>query len=143
MTSSHPLLLASGSPRRRQLLHLLGLEFAVCISPSDEDAMQERYTGPLEELAQWLAKHKAAAALTLPEAAGCTVIGADTTVLLDEEVLGKPRDKRHARELLLRLRGRWHHVVTGIAVSGYIEGKRAMLAASCITPVLMRNYSMA
>lgn len=143
MTSSHPLLLASGSPRRRQFLHLLGLEFAVCISPSDEEAMQERYRGPTEELAQWLAKHKAAAALTLPEAAGCTIIGADTTVLLDEEVLGKPRDKRHARELLLRLRGRWHYVVTGIAVSGYIEGKRAMLAASCITPVLMRNYSMA
>ncbi len=143
MTSSHPLLLASGSPRRRQFLHLLGLEFAVCISPSDEDAMQERYTGPIEDLAQWLAKHKAAAALTLPEAADCTVIAADTTVLLDEEVLGKPRDKRHARELLLRLRGRWHHVVTGIAVSGYIEGKRTMLAASCITPVLMRNYSMA
>ena len=143
MTSNHPLLLASGSPRRRQLLHMLGLDFSVCVSPSDEDAMQERYTGPIEELAQWLAKHKAAAALTLPEARDCTVIGADTTVLLDEEVLGKPRDKRHARELLLRLRGREHYVVTGIAVSGYIEGKRAMRAASCITPVLMRDYSMA
>jgi septum formation protein len=143
MTSSHPLLLASGSPRRRQLLRLLGLDYSVCTSPTDEEAMEERYRGPTEELAQWLAKHKAAAALTLPEAAGSTVIGADTTVLLDEEVLGKPRDKAHARELLLRLRGRWHYVVTGIAVSGYIEGKRAMLAASCITPVLMRNYSMA
>jgi septum formation protein len=143
MTSSHPLLLASSSPRRRQLMRLLGLDFSVCISPSDEDVMQERYSGPLEELAQWLAKHKAAAALTLPEARNCTVIGADTTVLLNEQVLGKPRDKAHARELLLRLRGRWHHVVTGIAVSGYIEGKRAMLAASCITPVLMRDYSMA
>lgn len=143
MTVPHPLLLASGSPRRRQLMSLLGLDFSVCISPSDEDAMEQRYTGPLEELAPWLAKHKAASALTLPETTGCTVIGADTTVLLDEEVLGKPRDEAHARELLLRLRGRWHYVVTGIAVSGYIEGKRAMLAASCITPVLMRNYSMA
>jgi len=142
MTSFHPLLLASSSPRRRKLMHLLGLDFSVCISPSDEDAMQERYSGPLEELGQWLAKHKAAAALTLPEAKGCTVIGADTTVLLDEQVLGKPRDKAHARELLLRLRGRKHYVVTGIAVSGYLEGRRAMLAASCITPVLMRDYSL-
>jgi septum formation protein len=142
MTTSHPLLLASSSPRRRQFMSQLGLDFSVCISPSDEDAMQERYAGPLENLAPWLAKHKVAAALALPEAAGCTVIGADTTVLLDEEVLGKPRDRAHARELLLRLRGRWHYVVTGIAVSGYVEGKRAMLSASCITPVQMRNYSL-
>ncbi len=143
MTLSHPLLLASSSPRRRQLMHLLGLDFSVCISPSDEEAMQKKYQGPLEELAQWLAKHKAAAALTLPEAKGCTVIGVDTTVLQYEQLLGKPRDKAHARELLLRLRGREHYVVTGIAVSGYIEGKRAMLSASCITPVLMRNYNIA
>lgn len=105
--------------------------------------MEKKYQGPLEELAQWLAKHKAAAALTLPEAKDCTVIGVDTTVLLDEQSLGKPRDKAHARELLLRLRGRWHYVVTGIAVSGYIQGRRAMLSASCITPVLMRDYSIA
>ena len=143
MTVSHPLLLASSSPRRRHLLHLLGLDFSVCISPSDEEAMQAKYQGPLEELAQWLAKHKAAAALTLPEAKGCTVIGVDTTVLLDEQVLGKPRDRAHARELLLSLRGRQHYVVTGIAVSGYIEGRRAMLSASCITPVFMRDYSIA
>jgi len=123
-------------------MRLLGLDFSVCLAPADEDAMQSRYRGPLEELAQWLAKHKAASALTLPEAQGCTVIAADTTVLLDEQVLGKPRDKMHARELLLALRGRWHYVVSGIAVSGYIEGKRAMLSASCITPVLMRDYSI-
>jgi septum formation protein len=142
MTVSHPLLLASGSPRRAQIMQLLGLDFSVCVAPTDEEAMQNKYRGPLEELAQWLAKHKASAALTLPEAKGCTVIAADTTVLLDEQVLGKPRDKSHARELLLALRGRWHYVVTGIAVSGYIEGKRAMLSASCITPVQMRRYSM-
>lgn len=139
---AHPLLLASTSPRRRQLIQLLGLEYSVCASPADEEAMQQKYQGPLEELAQWLAKHKAAAALKLPEAQGCTVIAADTTVLLNEQVLGKPRDKSHARELLLALRGRWHYVVTGIAVSGYLNGRRAMLSSSCITPVLMRNYSM-
>lgn len=142
MTSSHPLLLASGSPRRQQIIQLLGLDMSICVAPTDEDAMQQKYQGPLEELAPWLAKHKAAAALTLPEAKGCTVIGADTTVLLDEQVLGKPRDRAHARELLLTLRGRTHYVVTGIAVSGFINGKRKMLAASCITPVQMRQYSV-
>lgn len=141
--TSHPLLLASASPRRRQIIKLLGLDCSVCVPPADEEAMQHKYQGLLEELAPWLAKYKAAAALTLPEARDCTVIAADTTVLLDEQVLGKPRDKAHARELLLALRGRKHHVVTGIAVSGFIDGKRTMLASSCITPVLMRPYSVA
>src|SRR5437899_10700862 len=81
------------------------------------------------------------AAHTLPEAAGRLVITADTTVLLNGEVLGKPRDKAHACELLLSLRDRWHHVVTGVAVSRHIDGKLQIQSASCTTPVLMRPYS--
>ncbi len=136
-----PLLLASASPRRRQILSLLGLPYIVCVSPVDEEAMQERYQGPVEGLAQWLAEHKALEALTLAEAAGHLVITADTTVLLDGKVLGKPRDKDHARELLLSLRNRWHHVVTGVAVSRLSNGKPEIYSASCTTPVLMRPYS--
>jgi MAF protein len=79
----------------------------------------------------------------LPEAADRLVITADTTVLLNGEILGKPRDKAHARQLLLALRGRWHHVITGIAVSRKIDGQHRIQATSCITPVLMRNYSAA
>lgn len=141
MTFMPPLLLASASPRRRQLLRLLGLDFTVTTSPADEDEMEGNYRGPIEGLAEWLAKHKVGAALRLPEAEDRIVIGADTTVLLHSETLGKPRDQQHARQLLLTLRGRWHHVVTGVAVSGYVDGKRKMVSASCITPVLMRNYS--
>lgn len=141
MTTPPPLLLASISPRRRQILTLLGLPFTVCAPPVDEDAAQERFRGPAEELAQWLAKHKAAETLKLPEAAGRLVITADTTVLLNGEILGKPQDEAHARQLLRTLRGRWHHVVTGIAVSCKIDGKHKIQAASCITPVLMRPYS--
>jgi septum formation protein len=137
----HPLLLASMSPRRRQIMRLLGMDFTTVVASDDEETLEGNYRGPVEELAQWLAKHKAATALTLPEAADCTVIAADTTVLLDEQILGKPRDEAHARELLLALRGRWHHVVTGVAVSGFIDGKRRMVSASCITPVLMRLYN--
>lgn len=143
MTTPPPLLLASVSPRRRQILKVLGLPFTVCAPPVDEDAAQERFRGPAEEMAQWLAKHKAAEALKLPEAAGCLVITADTTVLLNGEILGKPQDEAHARQLLRALRGRWHHVVTGIAVSRKIDGKHRIQAASCITPVLMRPYSEA
>src|SRR5438876_12301278 len=101
MTTTLPLLLASASPRRRQLLSLIGLPYTVCVSPVDEEAMQERYSGPVTGLAQWLAEHKALKALTLAEADNHLVITADTTVLLDSEVLGKPRDKAHARALLL------------------------------------------
>ena len=136
-----PLLLASASPRRRQILFLLGLPYTVCVSPVDEEAMQERYQGSVEGLAQWLAEHKALEALTLAEAADHLVITADTTVLLDGKVLGKPRDRDHARLLLLSLRNRWHHVVTGVAVSRLSNGKPEIYSASCTTPVLMRPYS--
>ena len=143
MTPPLPLLLASASPRRRHMLQRLGLPYTVCVPPVDEDAAQERFRGPAGELAQWLAKHKAAEALTLPEAAGRLVITADTTVLLHGEILGKPRDKAHARQLLLALRGRCHHVITGIAVSRKIDGRHRIEVTSCITPVLMRHYSLA
>jgi septum formation protein len=139
--TTHPLLLASASPRRRQLINLLGLPFTVAVAPADEDALQETYRGPLERLAQWTAEHKALATHTLPEAADRIVITADTTVLLDDEVLGKPRDEAHARRLLLSLRNRWHHVVTGVVVSTMIDGQLEMRGASCDTPVLMRPYS--
>ncbi len=143
ITTSSLLLLASASPRRRQIFERLGLPFIVGVPPVDEEVIQERFRGADEDLAQWLAKHKAAAALTLPEAEGHIVITADTTVLLNGEILGKPRDEAHARALLLSLRGRWHYVVTGIAVSRKIEGRHRIIGASCITPVLMRNYSKA
>ena len=124
-------------------MSLIGLDFTCAATATDEEAIQGNFRGPVEELAQWLAKHKAAEALRLPEAEGRTVVTADTTVLLGEEILGKPRDEAHARELLLTLRGRRHHVVTGVAVSGLLDGRRKMISASCITPVVMRRYSEA
>ncbi len=143
MTTSEPLLLASASPRRRQLLSLLGLPYEVTISPVDEDALRVQYSGPVEKLAQWLAEQKALGVHTLPAAIGRLVITADTTVLLDGNDLGKPRDPTHARELLLSLRDRWHHVTTGVTVSQTVDGKLHMRSASCTTPVHMRPYSEA
>ncbi len=141
MTTS--LVLASASPRRRQIIASLGLPVTFCVPPADEDVAQKRYRGPAEEMAQWLAKHKLASVHTIPAFADCMVIAADTTVLLNDRLLGKPRDEAHARELLLALSGRWHHVVTGIAVSYLLDGKRQVRSASCITPVRMRPYSEA
>ncbi len=103
--------------------------------------MESAYQGPIDGLAQWLAAHKALMMLMQPQTANRLVVTADTTVLLDDQVLGKPRDDEHARELLLTLRGRWHRVVTGVVVSTLIDGQIHLRGASRTTPVLMRSYS--
>ncbi len=141
ITTALPLLLASASPRRRQILKQLGLPFSTGIAPTDEDAAQLLYHGPIEGLAQWTAAHKALMMFTMPEAADHLVITADTTVILDGKELGKPRDATHAHALLLSLRGRWHHVITGVVVSTMHKGQLYSRGTSCSTPVLMRNYS--
>jgi len=140
-TNQRPLLLASASPRRRQIISRLGLPFTVAVAPGDEDKAQEQYQGPIDGLAQWTAMHKALMMLTLPQAASSLIITADTTVLLDNQVLGKPRDTAHARELLQTLRGRWHRVTTGVVVSTLNDGEITVRGKSCTTPVRMRTYS--
>ncbi len=135
------LLLASASPRRRQIIGLLGLPYRVAVASDEEEAAQARYKGPADELAEWLARHKASAALKLPEASGRLIVTADTTVVLEKTVLGKPRNQEHAFELLSMLRGRWHQVITGVVVCSQETNIPVMRSARCITPVLMRDYS--
>ena len=111
--SDRQLVLASGSPRRRELLGEAGLVFEVVVSPAEE--LHE--TGiPLAELCERNAEAKAAAvAVQRPKA---VVIGADTLVWIDGQALGKPRDLREAREMLRKLSGRTHTVCTGVCVIG-------------------------
>ena len=105
------LILASGSPRRRELLEKLGVPFTVAVSDCDETLPADT---PADFAAELLAVRKAAAVAALhPDAA---VIGADTTVLLDGEILGKPRDTADCKRMLHLLSGRMHQVVTGVAV---------------------------
>ena len=102
-------ILASASPRRRELLRLVGIEHEV--RPADID---ERYlpheTPPAH--AERLAREKASAI----DEDGAVTIGSDTIVVVDGDVLGKPRDRAHAHEMLKRLSGRSHVVMTGVAV---------------------------
>jgi len=106
-----PLVLASGSPRRSQLLQMLGLEFDVVPAEIDES---RRGDEPPALFAERLAREKAlAVAADRPDS---IVIGSDTLVTIDGDILGKPRDREEAVELLLRLEGREHRVETGIAV---------------------------
>lgn len=102
--------LASSSPRRRELLALAGI--AHVVQPADIDESFREGETP-ETHAERLAIEKArVVAATTP---GQLVIGADTIVVLDGDIMGKPRSESHAREMLSRLSGRTHTVVTGMA----------------------------
>jgi septum formation protein len=131
-----PLVLASASPRRLELLRQIGIEPEVRAVDIDESAR------PGEEPAQLalrLAAGKAdAAAAGL--APGRAVLGADTIVVLDGEVFGKPSDEEESVRMLCRLGGRSHEVMTAVALS--VAGSRtpAALALSC-TEVAMRPVS--
>jgi septum formation protein len=109
--SAPRVILASQSPRRRELLALVGIQHTV--RPADVD---ETY-GPGEEPrahAERLAREKTA--VVAREDPDAVVIGSDTIVVVDGDVLGKPRDEAHAAEMLTRLSGRSHVVMTAIAV---------------------------
>jgi septum formation protein len=134
------LILASASPRRRALLESVGLQFIVCPADVPEEDLEEIFTGSSAELASYLANHKAKAIATSSDiTTDSVVLAADTTVRLDDQILGKPRDGNEARSMLHRLRGRTHTVTTGIAVMNLATGK--IHIDSCHTPVTMRDYS--
>ena len=120
-------ILASQSPRRRELLALVGIAHEVRPADVDESALPGEAPGPHAER---LARAKAdTLARRHPDA---LVVAADTVVVIDGDILGKPRDAVHAREMLARLAGREHTVVTAVAVS---RGDRV---ASAVERVLVR-----
>jgi septum formation protein len=106
-----PFILASGSPRRRQLLEEAGYEFEV-IRPAVAELSEPCFT--IREVTICNATRKALEiARSSPSA---VVLGADTLVALDGEVIGKPTDLAHAEKLLRRLSGRWHEVRTAVFI---------------------------
>src|SRR5262249_5012696 len=106
-----PLYLASASPRRRELLEAIGLAFAV--RPADADESPAPGESPGEHVVRLAAAKAAAVAQALRrEGALAVVLGADTTVTLDGEILGKPTDAADALAMLRRLAGRTHEVLT-------------------------------
>jgi len=107
-----PFVLASTSPRRQALLREAGFAFAVVAPDVDESALPDESP---ESLARRLALAKARAALPSVSADAC-VLAADTVVAIDGVLLGKPCDEAEAVEMLLRLAGRTHRVLTGFAL---------------------------
>ncbi len=114
-----PIVLASSSPRRRELLGRAGVVFEVVASPAEE--IHDPGMKP-DHLCELNAALKAeAVALVRPEA---TVIGSDTLVFIDDVPLGKPADLAEARAMLRRLSGRVHQVCTGVCVIAPGGGRR-------------------
>ena len=106
------MVLASGSPRRRELLAGLGLRFEV--RAADVDETPHPGESPRDYVLR-LAREKAAA-VARSGAPGELVLAADTTVVLEGEILGKPEDEEDARRMLRLLAGREHEVLTGVAL---------------------------
>lgn len=137
------LILASGSPRRRELLALLGLPFRVCPAGVEEAnhvgesaaAMVTRLSrAKAEALLSRLTSERGVA--VMPQG---LIIAADTTVCLDGEVLGKPADPADALHILRRLRGRPHWVFSSVTVMDTRAARACTITAE--SQVWMRNYS--
>ncbi|MDI9228152.1 Maf family nucleotide pyrophosphatase, partial [Serratia bockelmannii] len=107
------LYLASGSPRRRELLTQLGLQFERLITDVEEQRQPDEAA---EAYVRRLASDKARAGVAVAPQ-DLPVLGADTIVVLNNEVLEKPRDAEHAAEILSKLSGQTHQVMTAVAIA--------------------------
>lgn len=125
------MILASASPRRRELLRFICPEFAVVVSGVDETL--DEAPSPAAAVALALRKARAVA-----RARRGVVVGADTLVVADGVALGKPGDAEEARAMLRRLSGRPHLVITGVAV---IETGGRERSAAVVSQVFMRALS--
>jgi len=128
------IILASNSPRRRDLLHQIGIDFTIDPSDVDESALPDE---PPEEYAVRVALEKAQVAASRARAG--IVIAADTIVVLENEILGKPADARDAERMLTMLSGKAHRVITGLAVMDAATGKA--LTRASVTRVWFRGLS--
>lgn len=115
------LVLASASPRRREILQNLGLRFSV--QPADIDERRAPSEAPMAYVTRLSREKAAAVARALHSEVPIAVLGADTTVVIDEQVLEKPADHAESERMLRMLRGREHVVHTGVCVHLWPEAQ--------------------
>lgn len=132
MHFKHPLLLASGSPRRRQLLAEAGFAFSLKMKSVPEDFPPRM---PAAEVPAMLARRKAEA--LREELTGEVVLAADTVVVVDGDILNKPADEAEAFAMLGRLSGRMHQVITGVC----LLSREKTVTLSDLTEVYFRPLS--
>ena len=133
VTEKNNLILASNSPRRRQLLALANWNFVVSVADVDESLYEN------ESPADYVLRLAEKKALAIKADANQIILAADTTVVDGSEILGKPRDNAEAVRMLTQLRGRTHQVYTGVALLRVSDG--LLLKEFCVTDVPMRSYS--
>ncbi|MBP7176203.1 MAG: septum formation inhibitor Maf [Thermoclostridium sp.] len=138
------LILASQSPRRKMLLEQVGIPFTVL--PSDVDETIDHNQQPAE-IVQILSVKKAESVVhQLPEGSSAVVLAADTIVVLQGKVLGKPADRDDAFRMLQMLQDQWHEVMTGITLIDIKTGKRlahvekTRVRVRPLTPDAIRDY---
>ena len=129
-----PLILASGSPRRREFMEMLGLPFT--IQTADIDETPHPGESPTDLVLRLSRAKGAAVAQQVPHA---LVIAADTIVVLDDEILGKPSDPADAHRMLRRLNGREHSVMTAVSLQHHQTGRQTTHLSQ--TLVRMRPYT--
>ncbi|MEQ5834571.1 Maf family protein [Marinobacter sp. NFXS9] len=134
MSTTRPVILASASPRRRELLAQIGLSFSVCPVDIDETCLPGERP---EHYVERLAREKAEAGLAQAEDSASLVIGSDTTVACEDRIMGKPTNAAEAADMLRHLSGRTHKVMTAVALAGEF-GCYARLA---VTEVRFRALS--
>lgn len=132
------IILASASPRRKQLMELANIDFETILPKIDEDFPAEM---PVYQVAEWIAKNKAHNVQSQIKDNGYayTIIAADTVVILDEKILGKPNDEAEAKRMLASLSRRAHEVVTGVCI---LKNQSISSFSEC-TRVLFHSLSKA
>ncbi len=124
------IILASGSPRRTELLQTAGIVHEVVVSGADEDVQEENPARLVEMLSSRKAEEVYERLVQQEPSGDLVVIGADTVVAADGKILGKPEDEEDARRMLRMLSGRSHHVYTGVTLCGRIGSVRREVSFS-------------
>ena len=132
---SKKIILASQSPRRKQLLEWAEIPFEVIVSSADESFPADM---PVEKVAIYIARNKALAVQKIA-AKECIIIAADTIVVIDNQILGKPTDKIDALQMLQKLQGKQHKVITGVVIAT----SKQVIEFADITTVEMHPLSAA
>ena len=129
-----PIILASQSPRRRQLLEWAEVEFTVEVIPTDETFPPNM---PVEDVPVFIAREKARRVNELRNPHHHTLLAADTIVVLEDRIIGKPNDAEHAESILSDLSGKTHRVITGVV----IQHPQLEVAFAEITEVTFHSLS--
>ena len=134
------IILASASPRRREILGSLGVSFTVLAADADENCDA---SDPIQ-YAEELAGRKGRAVAQTVRDSEAVVLSADTIVVCDGEILGKPKDREDAIRMISMLSGRSHYVITGVGVTykgvTYTDHSKTEVRVDCIPPTEIERY---